>query len=328
MYNSFFGLHKSPFNLTPDPNFLYLTDSHQEALAALSYAVFARKGIFVLSGDAGTGKTTLIMSTLRHLPPSQVQCSLIVNPTLTPAEFLEAVLLDFGFHDIPASKARRVAILQDFLWKAETEKQTAVLIVDEAHKLSLEVLEEIRLLGNCESTEEKLLQIVLLGQNELDQLLNSNQLRQFRQRIALRMQIEPLPAEEVGLYIQHRWTTAGGGDAPFSMLALSAIGQKTKGIPRLINSLCDNALMQSFADGSSTVEVRHVATACRDLHLSTSVSEIRDVAPPISVAGEDSHPVMALELNVLNRYVRMPAKRSMLGRLRSKLGLAQRIETA
>src|ERR1044071_3142840 len=135
MYNQFFGLSKSPFNLTPDPKFLYLTRPHREALAALAYAVMARKGIFVLSGDAGTGKTTLLMSTLQHLREPQVRCSLVMNPTLSPAEFLEAVLLDFRFRGIPASKAQRVLMLQEFLWKVQSDKQIALLVVDEAHKL-------------------------------------------------------------------------------------------------------------------------------------------------------------------------------------------------
>ena len=338
MYNAFFGLHKSAFDLTPDPNFLYLTKPHREALAGLSYAILARKGIFVLTGEAGTGKTTLLRSTMRHLPQAQVQCSVIVNPTLSPAEFLEAVLIDFGFRDIPASKAQRVAALQDFLWKAHLEKQASVLIVDEAHKLSLEVLEEIRLLGNFESTDEKLLLIVLLGQNELDELLNCEHLRQFRQRIALRMQIGALPAAEVGIYIQHRWTRAGGALAPFSAQAVAGIAQRTQGIPRLINTVCDNALLEAFADESHTVEARHVATACQDLHLAapvlestpaplTPVLKSEGAPPPTLVPVEEPYPLISLELKTLQRYNKA-SRPSLLGRLGRKLGLVQRIETA
>jgi general secretion pathway protein A len=333
MYNAFFGLNQFPFNLTPDPKFLYLTRSHREALAALAYAVLARKGIFVLSGDAGTGKTTLLMSTLQHLADSPVRCSVIMNPTLTPAEFLEAVLLDFGFREVPDSKARRVVLLQEYLWKVQSEGQIALLVVDEAHKLSPEVLEEVRLLGNFETAEQKLLQIVLLGQNELEQLLNEGQLRQFRQRIALRIQIHPLPFEEVGLYVHHRWTTAGGAQPPFSEQALAAISYATQGIPRLINAVCDNALLDAFADESSTVEMRHVATACRDLHLPQLALPTAPVhtAPasiaPSPVAAEFS-PVLETEPDFLRRYHIEPPRRSFVNRLRSKLGFAQSTETA
>jgi general secretion pathway protein A len=339
MYKAFFGLRQSPFDLTPDPNFLYLTAPHREVLAGLSYAILAHKGVFVLTGDAGTGKTTMLRNTMQHLPESQVLCSVILNPTLSPAEFMEATLIDFGFRDIPASKARRVWTLQDFLWKAHLEKRTAVLVVDEAHKLSLEVLEEIRLLGNFESTDEKLLQIVLLGQNELDELLNCEHLRQFRQRIALRMQIGALQPGEVGPYIQHRWTTAGGAGFPFSTKALAGIAQSTQGIPRLINSVCDNALLDAYADESRTIEARHVATACRDLHLSAPVLDSTPAPPapvPESVGAEptpavvpvgEPFPVVALGLKTLQGYSKA-SRPSLLGRMGRKLGLVPRSKTA
>ena len=267
MYNQFFGLQRAPFNLTPDPEFLYLTAQHREALAGVTYAILARKGFILLTGDTGTGKTTLLMATLGNLAASGVQTSVIVNPTLTPSEFLEATLMDFGLQDIPASKPQRIAALQGFLWKGSREGKISALIVDEAHKASLEVLEEIRLLGNFESAGEKLLQIVLVGQKELDDVLDREQLKQLKQRIALRFPIEPLPAAEIERYIQHRWTKAGGEEARFSKDAMARISEASQGIPRVINVICDNALIEAFGEGSSRVEAKHVLSVCRDLRL-------------------------------------------------------------
>src|SRR5262245_16788648 len=229
MYHEFFGLAKAPFNLTPDPEFLYMTDHHREALAGLTYAILARKGFVVLTENAGTGKTTLLTRILEPLPPSRIQPSDILNPTFTPAEFLEAALLDLGFEDIPASKAQRVAKLHKLLWEGNRTGKVTALIVDEAHKLSLDVIEEIRLLGNFESASDKLLQIVLVGQSELDELLNRESLRQFKQRISLRLTIEPLAGTEIEQYIQYRWMKAGGGQAPFLPDAVLGISQASQG---------------------------------------------------------------------------------------------------
>jgi general secretion pathway protein A len=265
MYIESFGLQKSPFNLTPDPEFIYLTEQNREVLAGLTYAMLARKGFVLLTGNAGTGKTTLLKRILEHLPASRIQSSVIVNPTLTAPEFLEAVLLDFGLTDIPASKAQRIGILQNFLWKGHREGKVSALIVDEAHKLSMELLEEIRLLGNFESANEKLLQVALIGQTELDDLLKQEKLRQFKQRISLRLTIEPLGRDEVARYIQFRWVKAGGVTAPFSADALAGIGEASQAIPRVINLLCENALLLAFSEGAASVELRHVLTVCREL---------------------------------------------------------------
>src|ERR1700733_1740666 len=172
MYTAFFGLTKMPFNMTPDPAFLFLTEQHREALAGLTYAILDRKGFLALSGMAGAGKTTLLAWVLEKLPVTKVRSSVILNPTLTPSEFLELAMLDFGLTDIPTSKAHRLWSLQKFLLAGQREGKVSVLIVDEAHKLSPEVLEEIRLLGNFECADEKLLQVVLIGQSELDEVLN------------------------------------------------------------------------------------------------------------------------------------------------------------
>jgi len=331
MYNHFFGVERAPFNLTADPEFLYLTAQHQEALAGLSYSILARRGLVVLTGPAGTGKTTLLARVLEHLPVSRVQSSVILNPTLSPAEFLEAVLMDFGIANIPESKARRISILQKFLLKAHRAGQVAALIVDEAHKLSLDVLEEIRLLGNFETGSEKLLQIALVGQSELDGLLNSERLWQLKQRIARHISIEPLAAENVGPYIQHRWAIAGGQAAPFSKEAVDAIGWASHGIPRLINVVCDNALIDAFGDQAARVEARHVTGVCRDLQWKLPEPQLDAPAPPSAAPEKElavAWAVDAYPMRTLERYSAAAAQQpSLLSRLRNRFRLTARTQT-
>jgi len=354
MYEQFFGLRKAPFSLTPDPEFLYLTPQHQEALAGLTYAIMACKGFVVLAGMAGTGKTTMLTQIMDHLPLNRVQSSVIVNPTLTPSEFLEAVLWDFGFTDIPASKPQRIAVLQHFLWQGHREGKVSVLIVDEAHKLSVEVLEEVRLLGNFESADQKLLQIALVGQSELDTMLDSERLSQFKQRVALRLSIQPLSGEDIERYIQHRWTKAGGNAAPFTAEAVAHIGKASRGVPRVINVICDNALIQAFGEGSTSVEARHVVSVCQDLCFvkpaPQEVFQMEALAPvpaaetaaPIPAGkalapmpaeargamrtGETLEPMLAVEgysMKTLERYATKASHPSLLARAASKLRLAR-----
>jgi len=268
MYTEFFGLQKLPFNLTPDPEFLFLSPKHREALAGLRYAVLARKGFVVLTGDAGTGKTTLLSAVVSQLPGDKVLSSILLNPTLTPSEFIELLLLDFGITDIPASKAQRLWALQGFLLQAYRNGRTAILVIDEAHKLSAEVLEEIRLLGNYEYGPDKFLQIVLLGQCELDDLLDRHDLRQFKQRIALRLYIDPLTSAEITEYMRFRWAKAGGaGEPPFSPDAIEGVVRWSGGIPRLINSICDSALLMAYGDTCSSVGLLYVRDAAMNLAL-------------------------------------------------------------
>jgi len=281
-----FGLRKNPFNMTPDPAFLFMTEQHREALVGLAYAILQCKGFVVLTGEAGTGKTTLLARVLQFLPSRRLQFSLILNPTLTPSEFLELALLDFGVPDIPSSKAQRLWKLQSLLLKGQSEGKVSALIVDEAHKLSPEVLEEIRLLGNFEDAEQKLLQILLVGQCELDDVLNRDDLRQLKQRVALRLSIGPLAATEVGQYIRHRWLRAGGAEPPFSMDAVVDIAQASRGIPRLINALCENALILAFGEGSPTVERRHVQAATADLRMCPLPTPGAAKEPATSAAAE------------------------------------------
>ena len=320
MYNLFFGLRRDPFSLTPDPEFLYLTPQHREALAGLSYAILSGKGFVVLTGSAGSGKTTLVTSMMQHLPAARVRYGLILNPTLSASEFLEATMMDFGLTNIPTSKAQRISIFQNFLRDVHMAGQLAALIVDEAHKLSTDVLEEIRLLGNFESAREKLLQVALVGQTELDEILNLHELRQLKQRIARRMTIQPLEPDEVGPYIQHRWKVAGGKSAPFSAEAVTALRHATGGVPRIINVVCDSALVEAFGDESPLVERRHILAACRDLQLAVPLSlppaafQLPANLEQVTVPDADIYPMKTLE-----RYnVSATQRPSFLRRLRSR----------
>lgn len=254
--------------MTPDPSFLFQTSTHREALAGLVYAVLEKKGFIVLTGDAGTGKTTLLSRMLRTIPSDQAVFSLVLNPTLGVRQFLECVLLDFGIGDVPVSKVHRLLRLQQFVMEAHKGCKTCVLVVDEAHKLSVEVLEEIRLLSNFENAEQKLLQIVLAGQSELRTILNAVELRQLKQRIAVRCELKPLSPSEVYEYMRFRWTKAGSSQVlPFDEDAIRTIATVSGGLPRVINALCDNALVTIFGAGERTVTGPHAREAARDLDL-------------------------------------------------------------
>src|SRR5579884_3732594 len=267
-YLQYFGLKKNPFSLTPDPGFLFLTEKHREALAGLLFAVTHRKGFMVLTGEAGTGKTTLVQKLLLSTPMTRAQFSVIVNPALSRAELLETILMDFGEREIPASKPLRLVLLKNLLLRAQREGKTSVLVVDEAHLLQGELLEEVRLLSNLETTEHKLLQIVLAGQDELNSVLNSTAMRPVRQRIAVKMHIDPLTDAEVRRYLQTRWARADSPrPLPFSEEAMRAIGQISGGIPRLVNVICDAALVNAYGTGVTSVDGTQIEEVARDLGL-------------------------------------------------------------
>jgi general secretion pathway protein A len=278
MYETFFHLQRSPFSMTPDPDCLFLTACHREALSGLQCAVLKRSGFVILTGAPGTGKTTLLASLMRAAESAHF--AVVLNPTLDTDEFLEFVLLDFGIRDVPPGKARRILRLQEHLLEVHKQGKVPVLIVDEAHKLKPEVLEEIRLLTNFESTKRKLLQIVLAGQSELATLLNRDDLRQVKQRIEIRLQVKPLAPGEVGSYIRHRWQYAGGSAAlPLSAEAISLVAEASHGIPRLVNSICDNALLLAHASGDSWVTVDQIRHVLSDLDLNVSREEQHHVRP-------------------------------------------------
>ena len=287
MYQAFFGLEKCPFHMTPDAGCVYMTSQHVEAISGLVYGVLNRRGYLLLTGEAGLGKTTALTAALQ-LAGEKVQSSLILNPALSAAEFLETVMLDFGIDSIPESKAQRLRLLQDFLLRGDAEGKVSVVVVDEAHTLSVELLEQIRLLGNFDFADHKLLQIILVGQSELTPLLNRSELRQLKQRIAIRLSLHSLSPEEVSKYVEFRWARAGGkSPAPFTPEALAGVANWSKGIPRLINAICDNALLVAFAEESRSVGLSQMREAASDLDLLGSVHQ---PAPASAVA---SHAILS-----------------------------------
>ena len=297
MYEKFFGLTKAPFSLVPDPDCLHLTAQHADAISGLAFGVLERKGYLVLTAEAGLGKTTALRALSRLLAESKVESSLIVTPTLTPSEFLELAMLNFGFKDIPASKAQRIKLLEEFLVRSDAEGKVLALIVDEAQQLSSEVLEEVRLLGNFESSNRKLLQIVLAGQNQLNDRLNVPELWQLKQRITLRLSLQRLDRQGVEEYIRFRWRKADGSEPiPFSTAALDAIASWSQGIPRMVNTISDNALLIAFSDTKHAVDLQEVRGACEELSLPTPTitrqihpfAGARPLTPPIEQPAVDS----------------------------------------
>lgn len=249
MYKKFFGLTANPFNPNPDPRFLFLTGATREALAALAYGIRNKKGFLLLTGEVGTGKTTLINRLLEWLSEERVATAYVFNSRLNESEFFDFVLNDFGILCSSQEKSQRLMALNDWLLERYRERRSAVLIVDEAQNLSPDVLEEVRLLTNMETTREKLLQIVLAGQPELDEKLRDPSMRQLRQRITIRCNTCPLSREEMQSYINERLRIAGANGQPiFSLEAIDVVYRHSQGIPRIANLLCEHSLVNAFVD--------------------------------------------------------------------------------
>ena len=284
MYKEFYGLRANPFNVNPDPRYLFLTRHTEEALACLTYGIQSRKGFVLLTGEVGTGKTTLINKLLEWLRLQQVATAFIFNSRLNVPQFLDYMMADFG---IPCdSRAKSQILLRLYNWLLDRYRagETAVLIVDEAQNLSDEVLEEIRMLTNLETFTEKLLQIVLVGQPELENKLKQPQLRQLKQRLTLRAKTHPLSLDETKAYIQQRLRIAGSnGTQIFEPEAMVAIHRYSSGIPRVINLVCEHCLVSAFVDQQRVISPSVVDNVARDFDLGDNTSAgAMKVPPPLS----------------------------------------------
>jgi general secretion pathway protein A len=265
MYCPFFGLQEKPFSITPDPRFLFLSPSHQEALGHLFYGIEERKGFIIVTGEVGTGKTLLCRALLDRLG-GHVRTALIFNSFLSEIELLRSINEDFGIPQGGATRKELIDLLNQYLIGEFTAGRNAVLIIDEAQNLAPPVLEQIRMLSNLETERGKLLQIVLIGQPELRQQLGRPALRQLNQRIALRYHIQPFTRQETEDYINHRLVVAGShGGVKFSRRALSTIYRLSEGIPRKINLLCDRAMLSAYAHETNLIDHTHVRQASVEL---------------------------------------------------------------
>src|SRR2546426_547111 len=265
MYEPFFGLDRSPFGLTPDPRFLFRSRVHHEILSSLLYGVTTGKGVMLLLGEVGTGKTTLCRALLRELP-AEAQSVLLLNPHLSETELVGAILDDLGLERRGSTRGQLITVLSQHLLAAGGEGKSVVIIVDEAQHMSVEALEQVRILSTLEAPDRKLLQSVRAGQPELEAKLARPELRQLRQRIAVRSHLRPLAERETFRYVEHRLRAAGlGGSLPFTWAATARVHRYSGGVPRVINLVCDRSLNAAFASRRRNVDVGTVKAAIRSL---------------------------------------------------------------
>ena len=288
MYEEFFGLRENPFNVNPDPRYLFMTRNTLEALACLTYGIERRKGFILLTGEVGTGKTTLLNKVLEWLHKERISTAFIFNPRLTVTEFFDFMLADFGIPCESQMKSQILLKLNHWLLERYQAGERAVLIVDEAQNLSQHMLEEIRLLTNLETSTAKLLQIVLVGQPELEYKLNQPELRQLRQRITLRAKTCPLTLEETHQYIVERLRIAGNrGEEIFTAGAVEVLHRYACGIPRVINLVSEHAMITAFAEGQKPISWETIEESARDFGLH-EVSPIAEVLRPLASSRERS----------------------------------------
>lgn len=311
MYQRFFGLRESPFNVNPDPRYLYLTRQTQEALAGLTYGIQNRKGFILLTGEVGTGKTTLLNRLLDWLRGQRVATAFIFNSRLEVNHLFDFMMADFEIPYDSREKSQVLLRLNQWLLERYRAGETAVLIVDEAQNLSSEVLEEIRLLTNLETSTEKLLQIVLTGQPELEEKLKIPQLRQLRQRITLRCRTVPLSLDETFGYIAERLRIAGANSDPiFSKEAIQTVHLYSRGIPRVVNLLCEHSMINAYVDSVRPVPAHLVEEVARDFQLD-------EIAP---IAGQGSNHA----IGAANTEALLENLDELLGRLRQANALTPR----
>jgi general secretion pathway protein A len=279
MYKAFYSLKRNPFEITPDPSFLFPTGRHNEALSALYYGVRRHKGFVVLTGEVGTGKTLLLRCLLQSLKQSSdVLYAYVFNGVLSPLEFLQYIASDLNIPAPSNNKAELLLQIARFLIARSEKKMTTVLVVDEAHHLSAEILEEIRLLTNLETADGKLLQILLVGQPELEEKLDSPGLRQLKQRIALRAHLSALDSEETKGYVYRRLELAGSPapSALFPPETVAGVYEHSKGLPRLINTICENALIAAYARQAQSISPDIIDDIARDFRLGVQTAGVKE----------------------------------------------------
>lgn len=265
MYLEYYNLKEQPFNITPDPRFIYFGQHHKEAYDHLMYGIRNRKGFIELTGEVGSGKTTLCRAVLANLD-KDVETALILNPSLSETQLLRAMLNDFGLEVKGRDRLAYIEVLNDFLLQKNREGTNVALLIDEAQDLSPQVMEQVRLLSNLETDQHKLIQIVLCGQPELKDRLARPDLRQLRQRITVRYHIPPLTLDDTAMYIRHRlWVAGSDGTVEFESGAVREIHRYSKGSPRLINAVCDNALLAGYVAQTKTISVRCARRAIQQL---------------------------------------------------------------
>ena len=306
MYKAFFGLTRNPFEISPDPYFLFATARHNEALASIVHGVLRHKGFIVVTGEVGTGKTLLVRCLLELLRRQDIASANVFNPCLSPLEFLRYIVGDLGIKTTNQDKGSILLELNNYLIARHRNHTTTVLIVDEAQHLEPELLEEIRLLTNLETSQQKLLQIVLVGQPELDQKMDSLDLRQLKQRVAMRCQLEPLQEEETKSYILRRLQRAGANSHATIMFpeeTIAGVFRYSRGIPRLINTVCENALIATYAVKARSVQPEVIEEVAKDLRL--NVLSRPAVVPTTGLGSQHDVAKSLLELvNTLERVTR------------------------
>ena len=272
MYLDFFQLNEFPFNVTPDPRFLFFSERHREAFDSLLYGVEHRKGFIVLTGEVGCGKTTVCRSVLNHLPGA-THSAFILNPSLTASQLIRAILIDLHIEPKGGDKLVHIAQLNRFLLQCLEKSENVAVIIDESQNLDPQLMEQVRMLSNLETDQHKLMQIILSGQPELKERLRRPELRQLRQRVMVHCDLEPLTTVETALYIQHRLKIAGAADpaSVFQSAAIQQIHDCAAGIPRQINTICDRALLSAYIRKDRQITLQDVANALAEL---TSLIEV------------------------------------------------------